>query len=120
MLLFQVTATKEGELVTMSSSQPTTPAEHKKKQPTVEQLKTLPVSSGTTVSSRLAENRLSNSRQTPNGLSKLVIEPPPEDEDKLHATNGEDGENGAKSVAREVPELRNTVDNVLFLTFFSG
>jgi len=84
-----VAASKDGELVTMSSSQPSTPAEHKRRtHPTLEQLETLP----TTEAGRTG--------LTANGLTKLVIPPPPapppEDEDHLHPVELPNGveENG--------------------------
>jgi len=62
----EVAASRNGELVTMSSSQPSTPAaEHRRRaQPTLEQLETLPTT-------RTADS--SKNDTLPNGLTRLVL-----------------------------------------------
>ena len=108
----EVIASKDGELVTMSSSQPTTPAEHKKRQPTLEQLETLPLKNDGGQQQQLYRQKQqeapsSSTGLTANGLSKLVIEPPPapppEDEDRMRPTNGADGHAAAED--EQQPQL---------------
>ncbi len=111
----EVARSKDGELVTMSSSQPASPAEHKRRQqPTLEQLETLPVKAGS-VGGPPASDQQSGASGVgtsacprANGLAKLVIPqdppppPPPEDEDKLRLSNGVD--NGHEEEEEAEPE----------------
>eukprot|EP00095_Tigriopus_kingsejongensis_P005701 snap_masked-scaffold810_size94089-processed-gene-0.1 protein:Tk05701 transcript:snap_masked-scaffold810_size94089-processed-gene-0.1-mRNA-1 annotation:"low quality protein: tyrosine-protein phosphatase non-receptor type 9-like" len=79
-----VTRSRDGQLVTMSSSQPSTPQDQRKQQPTLEQLESMPLTlQAQGVSTVL---NISNSATSSNGLTKLIIPPPappPEDEDAL-------------------------------------
>ena len=79
-----VTLNKDGELVTMSSSQPSTPHDKRKQHPTLEQLESMPLTTKAEGVSSAAN--LVTSATASNGLTKLIIPPPappPEDEDKM-------------------------------------
>ncbi len=114
----EVAESRDGELVTMSSSQPTSPAEHKRRQhPTLEQLETLPVKAGSVggPESSSSSGHAPLSRQgRANGLAKLVIHqheprpaPPPEDEDQMRLqANGID--NGHEDVDEEAKEASHS------------
>ncbi len=118
--LQEVAHSRDGELVTMSSSQPTSPAEHKRRQhPTLEQLETLPVKAGSVGGPPTAAGASSLSSRAPNGLAKLVMPhhhhhhhhepppaPPPEDEDQMRLANGVGGDNGLHGEEEGIEEAK--------------
>lgn len=77
-----ISQSRDGQLVTMnSSSQPSTPHDHRKRHPTLEQLQSMPLTLTTSVKD--STSNMPDSNSASNGLSKLIIPPPvplPEDE----------------------------------------
>ena len=95
----QVANNKDGELITMSSSQPSTPAEHKKKRhPTLEQLETLPTRTPH------EEDNKGTKRLTPNGLTKLVIDPTSLVENPVEEAAAINGKNGHEQTSNSSDE----------------